>query len=135
MNAHNPNPLSGEPVAADDNIDSYNTPVPQITLINKRDTPALMSKKIFLDSDGKLKSDGSGCRMITGTAARAFAARASDLARIIGTCGPDQAIARGALRGDLYSPVDVTAKDRLDQNPGAIARAQGFIDYRSECPA
>jgi hypothetical protein len=135
VNAHNPNPPIGEPIGADDDIGSYNTPVPQITLINKRDTPALMSKKIFLDSDGKLKSDGSECRMITGTAARAFAATASDLARIIGNCGPDQAIALGALRKDLSSPVDVTTKDRLDQNPGAIARAQGFIDYRRECPA
>ena len=71
MNAFNPNAPSGEPIDAGADIDSYNTPVPQITLINERDTPALMSKKIFLDSDGKLKSDGSECRMITGTAVRA----------------------------------------------------------------
>jgi hypothetical protein len=49
-----------------DDAIGYNAPFPQITVINKRDTPALMSKKIFLDSDGKLKSDGSECRMITG---------------------------------------------------------------------
>ena len=104
MNAHNPNPPSGEPIAVDDDIESYNTPVPQITLINKRDAQALISKKIFLDSEGKLKSDGSECRMITGTAARAFAGKASDFARIIGNCGSDQAIALGALREDLSSP-------------------------------
>ena len=43
MNAYNPNPPSGEPIAADADIDNDNTPVPQITLINKRDTPYLMS--------------------------------------------------------------------------------------------
>ena len=34
---------------------------PQITLITKCDTPPLMSKRISLDADGKLKSDGSKC--------------------------------------------------------------------------
>jgi hypothetical protein len=135
MNAHNPNPPSGESIAADDDIDSYNTPFPQITLIHKRDTPALMSKRISLTNDGKLHSDGSKCLMVTGTATRAFARTASDLARIVASCRSDQAIALGALRKDLSSPVDVTTKDRLDQNPGAIARAQGFIDYWSEYPA
>jgi MT-A70 len=53
-----------------DDAIGYNTPVPQITLINKRDTPALISKRSFLDGDGKLESDGSGCRMSTGKAAR-----------------------------------------------------------------
>jgi len=135
VNAHNPNPSSGEPIAADDDSNSYNTPVPQITLINKRDTPALMSKKIFLDSDGKLKSDGSECRMITGTAARAFAGTASDLSRIVQSCGCDQAIALGALREDLSSPISITTKASLDQNPGAIARARGSVDYRPGVPA
>jgi hypothetical protein len=135
VNAYDPNPPSGERVAADADIDSDNAPVPQITLINKRDTPALMSKKIFLDSNGKLKSDGSECRMITGTAVRAFAETSSDFARIVGNCGPDQAIALGALREDLSSSVSVTTKDSLDQDPGAIARARGFIDYRPGVPA
>jgi hypothetical protein len=135
VNAYNPNPPSGELIAADADIGSYNTPVPQITLINKRDKPALMSKKIFLDSDGNIKSDGSECRMITGTAARAFAGTSSDFARIIGNCGSDQAIALGALREDLSSPISVTPKNSLDQNPGAIARARSFIDYRPGVPA
>ena len=122
-------------LAADDDIGSYNTPFPQITLINKRDTPALMSKKISLDSDGKLKSDGSECRMITGTAVRAFAGTSSDFARIIGNCDSDQAIALGALKEDRSSPISITTKDRLEQNPGAIARARDFIDYRPGVPA
>ena len=73
--------------------------------------------------------------MVTGTAARAFAAIASDLARIIGNCGSDQAIALGALREDLSSPISITTKNRLDQNPGAITRSRSFIDYRPGVPA
>ena len=109
--------------------------VPQITLICKRDLPDLMSKRISLDLDGKLKSDGSECRMVAGTAARAFAGTASDLALIVQNCSSNQAIALGALREDLSSPVNVTIKSRLDQNPGAIARTRDFIDYRPECSA
>ena len=48
MNAYDPNPPSGEPIAADDDIDSYDTLVPQITLITKHDVPSLMSKRISL---------------------------------------------------------------------------------------
>src|SRR5262245_2533839 len=80
-----PNPPD-ETTAADDGIDSAKAHVPQITLLTKRDTPALMSKRISLDGEGKLKSDGSECRMVTGTAARAFAATANALAQIIANC-------------------------------------------------
>jgi hypothetical protein len=73
--------------------------------------------------------------MITGTAARTSAGTSSDLARIIGNCGSDQAIALGALREDLSSPISITTKGSLDQNPGAIARARDFIDYRPGVPA
>jgi hypothetical protein len=132
MNAHDPNPPNGEPIA-DEDIGDHS--VPQITLITKRDVPSLMSKRIYLDATGKLHSDGSECRMGTGTAARAFAGTASELAQIIGNCGSDQAIALGALKEDLSSPVNVTTKDNLDRNPGVIARTRSFIDYQPGCPA
>src|SRR5580704_7940557 len=108
---------------------------PQITVISKRETPALMSKRISLDGEGKLKSDGSECRMTTGTAARAFAGTASDLAQIIASCGSDQAIALGTLGHELPEAVDVTVPSRLDRHPGAITRSRKFIDYRPGSPA
>jgi hypothetical protein len=108
---------------------------PQITVISKRETPALMSKRISLDGAGKLKSDGSECRMTTGTAARAFAGTASDLAQIIASCGSDQAIALGTLGHELPEAVDVTVPSRLDRHPGAITRSRKFIDYRPGSPA
>ena len=73
--------------------------------------------------------------MVNGTAARAFAGTVNDLARVIRSCGSDQAIALGALREDLSNSVSVTTKDDLDQKPGAIARTRGFIDYRPGVPA
>src|SRR2546423_1350572 len=120
MNAHDPNPPIGEPAATDDGISNDKGHVPQITLITKRDTPSLMSKRISLDGEGKLKSDGSECRMITGTAARAFAATASALAQIIANCCSNQAIALGALKAELLASVAVTIPSRLDKHPGAI---------------
>jgi len=115
---------------AEHDIGSAKTHVPQITLITKRDTPALMSKRISLDGEGKLKSDGSECRMITGTAARAFAATASALAQIIANCRSNQAIALGALKAELLASVAVTIPNRLDMHPGAITRSRSYIDYR-----
>jgi len=131
VNVHDPNPPSDEPVDADDR----KLRVPQITLITKRDVPSLMSKRISLDATGKLRSDGSPCLMVAGTATRAFAATANDLARIIKNCGSGQAIALGALKADIASPINVTTTARLGQTPGAIARARGFIDYQSGLPA
>jgi hypothetical protein len=72
---------------------------------------------------------------VTTTAVRAFAGTACDLSRLIQSCGSDQAIALGALKEDLSTPVDVTTKGRLDQYRGAITRSRSFIDYRLEVPA
>src|SRR4051794_25448970 len=116
--------------AADDR-----TQFPQITILTKRDTPDHMSKRITLADDGTVKSDGSECRMITGTAAAVSASTASELARIIQNCGCNQAIALGALAKEIASPVDVTTNDRVARNPGSIARSRGYIDYQPGCPA
>ena len=43
---------------AQHDIGSAKTLVPEITLITKRDKPGLMSKRICLDGEGKLKSAG-----------------------------------------------------------------------------
>ena len=54
---------------------------PEITLITKCGAEPLMSKRIFLDEAGKVRSDGSNCLMVRGTATRATAVTAGDLAR------------------------------------------------------
>ena len=108
---------------------------PQITLFKKYDSNPLMSKRISLDEHGRLLSDGSHCLMIYGAATRVAAATAGDLAKIIGACCSDEAIALGALKDGLPNSVPITVPGRLRGSPGAITRSRAFIDYRAGIPA
>src|SRR5207248_3118199 len=92
---------------------------PEITLIKKSGPNPIMSKRIFLDEQGKVCSDGSQCLMAQGTATRATAETAADLAQHIIACGTDQAIVLGALRAGLPNPAQITTSARLKDNPGA----------------
>jgi hypothetical protein len=94
-----------------------------------------MSKRIFLDEHGALRSDGSQCLMVQGTAARAPAAAASDLAKIISDCSSANAIALGALKDGLPNSVPITVPGKLKETPGAITRSRNFINYRPGTPA
>lgn len=58
---------------------------PGITLIKKSGPNPVMSKRIFLDAQGKVCSDGSQCSMALGTATRATAETAGDLEGYEGT--------------------------------------------------
>ena len=108
---------------------------PEITLIKKCGPNPVMSKRIFLDAQGKVCSDGSQCSMAQGTATRATAETAADLAKHIMACGTEQAIALGALRADLANPAKITTLAKLKDNLGAIPRSRDFIDYRPGAPA
>ena len=79
-----------------------------ITLIRKSGPNPVMSKLIFLDEQGRVCSDGSQCLMAQGTATRAKAETAAELAKHIMACGTDQGIALGALRADLPNSVTIT---------------------------
>src|SRR4051794_33929130 len=107
---------------------------PEITLIKKGGSNALMSKRVFLDDQGMPRSDGSQCLMVQGTATRAAAGTAGEFAKLITSCGPNQAIALGALKSRLDDTVAITTEKRLKDNPGAIARTRDFIDYTSGSP-
>jgi hypothetical protein len=107
---------------------------PEITLITKRGANPILSKRIFLDEGGALKSDGSQCRIVEGVATRAFAASARDLSGHIAACGPDQAIALGTLKPGLPSPATIVTKQNLHLNPGAISRSGDSIDYQPGTP-
>jgi len=120
-----------DPTAKKDDTDL----VAQVTLITKYDEPTLLSKRIFLDGQEQLQSDGSSCRMVYGSAARTSAATAHDLAQIIANCSSDQAIALGRLKDDLPDQVEVTVPSRLKHHPGAITRSRDFIDYLHGRPA
>ncbi len=108
---------------------------PQITLIRKCGANPLMSKRIFLDEQGALRSDGSQCLMVQGTAARAPAATASDLAEIISDCSSAEAIALGALKDGLPNSVPITVPGKIKETPVPSLARGNFIDYRAGIPA
>ena len=107
---------------------------PEITLIKKCGPSPVMSKRLFLN-EGKICGDSSQCLMARGSAQRVAAETASDLARHISSCGPEQAIALGSLRADLPSPIAITTSSRLRENPGAVTRSREYIDYVHGRPA
>jgi hypothetical protein len=94
-----------------------------------------MSKRILLDEKGALRSDASQCSMVQGTAARAYVETANDLAKIISDCSSDRAIALGAPKEELPSPIPITVLKKIKDSPGAITRSREFIDYRLGVPA
>jgi hypothetical protein len=77
---------------------------PQITLIRKSGTNATLSKRIYIDTDGSVRSDGSQCLMTEGTATRVLGASAERLAGCIAACASNQAIALGALKKVKWPP-------------------------------
>jgi hypothetical protein len=107
----------------------------EITLLKKSSPNPVMSKRIFLDEHGKVRSDGSQCLMGQGTATRATAETAAELAKHIMACGTDQAIALGTLRADLANQAKVTTQANLKDSPGHITRSREFIDYPPGAPA
>ena|ERR1700736_6201476 len=106
----------------------------EVTLITKFGIDPLMSKRIFLDEQGALQSDGSQCLMIQGKAERVPAGTAGKLAEIISQCPSHSAIALGALKDGLPSSVSITVPRNLKDHPGAITRSRDHINYQPGLP-
>src|SRR5689334_20765167 len=105
----------------------------EITRLAKAGGP--LTKRISLNADGSLKSDGSACVMSSGWAQRACFDTLKTFAAMIASLEPHEAIALGALRHDLPDKVEITTKDRLEALAGAatpnlIARTSDHIAYR-----
>jgi hypothetical protein len=94
-----------------------------------------LTKRIWLEPDGALKSDGSACIMTRGHAQRVRVADVGALAGVIEHVRPDQALALGALRHDLPDRVEIVTKKQLATNGSAIARTSLNISYRKDEPA
>ena len=107
---------------------------PEIVVFTKAGGP--LTKRISLNDDGTIKSDGSACIMARGRARRVNA-NVEQLAALIETLRSEQAIALGALRADLPDEVEVVTKDKLDGQPlpNVIARTSNDIVYRNGRPA
>ncbi len=94
-----------------------------------------LTKRITLDPNGKLISDGSACVMGSGVAWRTAFADMTTFAGHIAALDPSEAIALGRLRADLPDKVEVTTKAKLNgAPPGTIARSAEYIAYQPTAP-
>ena len=107
----------------------------EVTVFDKLGGP--LSKKISLNADGSVNSDGSVCKMARGSARRAKVADVHALAALIVQLKPYQAIALGVIRDDLPDQVKVVTKGKLNgiTQPNVIARTKDDIVYRPSKPA
>ena len=105
----------------------------EITLFAKFSGP--LTKRISLEPDGSIRSDGSACLMARGSACRIHLTAASDLGTLIERLKPNEAIALGALRDGLSDPVQVVTKHKLNGAANVIARTGADIIYRKGQPA
>jgi hypothetical protein len=110
----------------------------EITRLSKTGGP--LTKRISLNQEGKLVSDGSACVMSRGHAQRVHIDGLSHFADLVQHLEPNEAIALGSLRPDLPDQVEVTTQDRLAKlngsaPPGLIARNGGHIAYEAGRPA
>ncbi len=104
----------------------------EVTGIAKAGGP--LTKRISLNKDGKLISDGSACVMTVGHAIRQPFDTMDDFADLLVSLDPNEAIALGAIRHDLPDTVKVTTQDRLaklnsEAPPDLIARNSTHIGY------
>src|SRR5215472_2236257 len=94
-----------------------------------------LTKRISLNPDGTVISDGSACVMSRGRAWRLKLSCAQQLADLIASLTSSEAITLGALREDLPDKVQVVSNHRLRGGSGVIARTEDFICFRPGAPA
>jgi hypothetical protein len=107
----------------------------EITIFRKKN--GVLSKRISLGKDGKVKSDGSECRMSAGTAQRFKLDGVGSLADLIEQMPSNEALALGRLRLDLPAQVKVVlARDLDDKTPtDVIARTKEHLHFAPDTPA
>ena len=100
----------------------------------------LLTKRISLDDNGVLISDGSACVMGQGSAKRARLPNIAAFANLINRLQSSEAIALGALHCDLPDEAKITTARKLAEMDGSapsnlIARTAGHIGYLPKQPA
>ena len=111
-------------------------PSVHLSLITKEGRRPL-SKRIYLDEMGILRSDGSPCAMARGHARRIKlnGSPSTELARHIGAMPEHQALVLGDLRAGLPDEVRLDVKRRADPAYGTVARDRSTFGYREGAPA
>jgi hypothetical protein len=95
-----------------------------------------LTKRISLDAEGQLQSDGTACVMRRGTAKRVRVKTLHQFANLIHRLHPHQAIALGSLREGLPEECEVVTDFALRRvngtpRPNVIARTQLHICFSS----
>jgi hypothetical protein len=91
-----------------------------------------LTKRIWLDADRNVRSDGSACVMTTGRARRWRISDISDFAGEIAEFRSNEALTLGALKSSLPDTVEVTTRRRLNQapRPDQITRTLDYFEFR-----
>ncbi len=107
----------------------------EITAFTKSNGP--LTKRIRINNDGALASDGSECVMSRGVARRIPITDVKQLAVLLDQTNSNQAIALGSLRPDLADEVAVVTKKEMNGHARSdvIARTGTDILYRNGQPA
>ena len=105
----------------------------EITVFDK--SGGLLTKRISLAKDGTVNSDGSACKMATGTARRVKIGSVEEFANILSELKPYQGIALGALSKGLPEKVGVVVAAKLNGKAGIIARTRDHFEFRKNKPA
>jgi hypothetical protein len=97
-----------------------------------------LTKKINLNPDGTINSDGNACAMGAGRAKRVHVDGLDGLAALIEGLKFNEAIALGVLRRDLPDVVPINAKGKIEDGtaaPGAVARSKENLVFEAGRPA
>ena len=107
----------------------------ELALLKKSGGP--LTKQISLDDMGAIRSDGSACIMLHGTASRLKIADIGGLADAINGFDEKHALTLGRLRTDLPDTIRVITKHKINANTGAgaIARTAESFVYEPGKPA
>ncbi len=94
----------------------------------------VLSKRIWLDNNGKVVSDGSACVMTRGTARRVQISDIRAYQDVVNSCSPTEALALGKLRDGLPAKVRVVTADKLNgaNDPATIARTKDFLIFERD---
>lgn len=93
-----------------------------------------LTKRIYLRGDGTFASDSSRLILSTGKAGRLALSCMQDLADVLNSMPPTDALALGTLREGLPSPVEITMETQLRRRPGAVARSKKNLVYPKGAP-
>lgn len=128
--------------ASQDNAKTDSSAQALFEIVGFAKTGGPLTKTISLSLDGKLVSDGSACRMSSGTALRIAFTSDIQFAELIDRLDPHEAIGLGALRSDLPDTVRIVTKRRLSElernggaDPDVISRTSDMIGYCAGQPA